>query len=85
MNIKYKAIPSWTINIAGKPMRKELCLVLWRKSCIPQMPPRLPPMRARKNSLASLTLLPPDLALSLSMPMVKKSRRLIISRYAPII
>lgn len=43
----------WMSRMSGKPSIKYQCLVLWRKISIPSIEPRLPPMIAIENRVAS--------------------------------
>lgn len=44
---------SWTIKMAGIPIVKERCFVLWWKKRIPNQAPMLPPRMAERNSVFS--------------------------------
>lgn len=60
-------------RIASIPITNDLCFVLCRNSCIPQMDPMLPPKIAERNSVFSGIRHAPVCAFFLSMPMRKKA------------
>ena len=69
------------MRMMGIPQTKYQCLVLWWKMRMPKIDPTLPPRRAKRNSVFSgMRRAFSFFALSLSMPIRRKDKKLIANR-----
>lgn len=68
-------------RMADMPYTKYQCLVLWRKTCMPRMEPRLPPIIAIIKRVDSGILQSLLMALRLSMPIIANPKRFTTAKY----